>query len=74
MTNKEYWLQEIKMTSDQLDRAYKFYQDNAVCKDEKETIPMNTFTIEYQFSTIGTAKIMNVNDKTFWIDEEESNP
>tara|TARA_R110000822_G_scaffold127454_1_gene262944 strand:+ start:9110 stop:9334 length:225 start_codon:yes stop_codon:yes gene_type:complete len=74
MTNKEYFMQEMKMTDEQLERLWKFYQENVVCKDFEVIAPMKSFLVEYQFSSIGTAKIAKFNDTSFWIDEEESNP
>ena len=33
--------------------------------------PMTTFSIEYQFSTIGVAKIMHIGDRRICINEED---
>ena len=74
MTNKEYFFQEMKMTDEQLERLWNFYQENVRCKDTEVIAPMRSFFIEYQFSTIGAAKIAKFDDKSFWIDEEECNP
>lgn len=74
MGEKEYFMQKMKMTDEQLERLWDFYQKNVVCKDRDEICPMRSFLVEYQFSTIGTAKIANFDDISFWIDEEESNP
>ncbi len=74
MTNKEYFMQEMKMTNEQIERLWNFYQKEVVCKDSDVTCPMKSFLIEYQFSTIGTAKIAKFDEKSFWIDEEECNP
>jgi hypothetical protein len=74
MTNKEYFMQEMKMTDVQLERLWDFYQKNVVCKDFKVFAPMKSFSVEYQFSSIETAKIAKFDKTTFWIDEEECNP
>jgi len=64
----------MKMTDEQLERLWDFYQKNVVCKDLEVISPMKSFSVEYQFSTIGTAKIAKFGNADFWIDEEESNP
>lgn len=74
MTHKEYFMQEMKMTDEQIERVWNFYQENVHNADPEDCCPMRSFTIEYQFSSIGTAKIAKVGDKSFWIDEEECNP
>lgn len=73
MTEKEYFMQEMKMTDEQLERLWDFYQKNVVCTDKEDFAPMKSFLVEYQFSTIGTAKIAKFGDKRFWIDEEDFN-
>lgn len=73
MTDKEYFFQEMEMTNEQLERLWNFYQEN-VKEDSDSFTPSRCFDIEYQFTSIGTAKTAKFGDKRFWIDEEECNP
>lgn len=71
MTNKEYFFQEMKLSDDELEKLWEFYQENVRVKDGKDICPMRVFDIEYQFSTIGTAKIVKFGDKRFLINEDD---
>lgn len=74
MTNKEYFFQEMKFSDEQLERLWNWYKENVECKDKEVAVPMKSFCIEWQFSSIDTSKIAKFDNKIFWIDEEESNP
>lgn len=74
MTNKEYFFQEMRMTDEQLERAYDFWLKNRKCENGDTVTPSHDFTIKYSFSSIATTKVMVVKGNEFWIDELEFNP
>lgn len=71
---RDYFMQEMRLTPEQLERSWQFYKEHRRCLNGDTVTPSHNFTIEWQFSSIGTCKVMTVNGKTLWIDEEECNP
>ena len=71
MTSKEYVIKELQLTPEQLEKVATLFQENKVAPKLPDLAPMTSFKIEYQFSTIGVAKIMHIGDKEFIINEDE---
>jgi hypothetical protein len=72
--SKAYFMKEMKLTDEQLEKLWEFFNSHVVCKDMEAESPMKSFTIEFQFTTLGTAKIASFDDTTCWIDEDTCNP
>ena len=71
MESKDYVKREVSLTEEQLELVYKLYEENRVPPKMPDLAPFSEFSIRYQFSTIGVAKIMDIGDKSFIINEDE---
>jgi hypothetical protein len=71
MTHKEYVIKELQLTPEQLERVADLFEMHKVAPKMPDLAPMTSFSIEYQFSTIGVAKVMHIGDKEIIINEED---
>jgi hypothetical protein len=71
MTNKEYVIQELQLTPEQLKKVADLFELHKVAPKMPDFAPMSSFSIEYQFSTIGVCKVMVIGDKRIIINEDE---
>ena len=71
MEPKEYFKRELQLTDEQLELAYEIYKEHRVSPKLPDLAPFSEFSIRYQFSTIGVAKIMDIGDKKFILNEDE---
>ena len=71
MESKDHVKREVALTEEQLELVYKLYEENRVPPKMPDFAPFSEFSIRYQFSTIGVAKIMDIGDKSFIINEDE---
>ena len=71
MEPKEYFKRELQLTDEQLELAYEIYKEHRVPPKLPDLAPFSEFSIRYQFSTIGVAKIMDIGDKKFILNEDE---
>jgi hypothetical protein len=66
---KEYVKRELLLSDEERERVFDWFQKHKVNPKLPDLCPMTTFNIEYQFSTIGVAKILIIGDKRFIINE-----
>ena len=71
MEPKDYFIDELKLTNKQAELAYELYKEHRVNPKLPDLAPFSEFSIRYQFSTIGVAKIMDIGDKSFIINQDE---
>jgi len=74
MENRTYYHQEMVLNKIQINRVYDIIEkmrNEGKLKGEGGFVPMYEFSIRYQFTTIGVAKILDVAGQSFVINEEE---
>jgi hypothetical protein len=45
--SKAYFTKEMKLTDEQLEKLWEFFNSHVVCKDMEAESPMKSFTIEF---------------------------
>jgi hypothetical protein len=71
MTNKEYVIKEVALTKEQLEMVADLFEKHKVAPKLPDFAPFTEFSIRYQFSSIGVAKILDIGDKHFTLNEDE---
>lgn len=69
--NKEYLKQEVQLTDAQLELVHELFEKHKVAPKLPDLAPFTEFSIRYQFSTIGVAKIMDIGHESICINEDE---
>lgn len=71
MESKDYVKREVQLTEAQLELVYELFEKHRVAPKMPDMAPYTEFSIRYQFSTIGVAKIMDIGGKSICINEDE---
>ena len=68
---RDYMKRQLVLTELQTGRVYDLFEQHRVPAKLPDLAPYTEFSIRYQFSTIGVAKMLDIGDKSFIINDEE---
>ena len=71
MSDRDYMKRELTLSEEQTDGICDLFEAHRVPPKLPDLAPFTEFSVRYQFSTIGVAKIMDIGDESFIINEEE---
>jgi hypothetical protein len=69
---KDYIKRQITLTEEERALAVELYFKHRL-PAEAGFVPMNTITVEFQLTTIGTGKVAHIGGKKFILNEDELN-